>query len=125
MAELFDSTLEQFAGRLGLASLPRGRDGGAELAIEQIGRLQMELADGQVLVTLARPYPSHAEKTARAALALCHWRENHPWPVHAGARGAEWLSFTARLPEGEFDLPALERLVGELSRLLDAAERAG
>jgi len=122
---LFAQTLDGFARRLGLPSLAPGATGAVELDIERVGRLGIEQAGDWALVTLARPYPPHAEKAASTALGLCHWRQNHPWPVHAGAKGAEWLAFTAAVPLAEFDVPALEKAVSYLSALLDAAEQAG
>jgi len=123
--DLFAQTLNDFARRLGLPALAAGASGAVELAIERVGRLGLEAVGDRALVTLARPYPPHASRAAAAALELCHWRENHPWPVHAGAKGAEWLAFTAAVPLPEFDVPALEKILPYLSNLLDAVERAG
>jgi type III secretion system chaperone SycN len=123
--DTFSQTLDAFAKRLGLPSLDPGASGAVDLSIERVGRLGIEHASDRALVTLARPYPPHAEKAASTALGLCHWRQNHPWPVHAGAKGTEWLAFTAAVPLTEFDVPALERAVPYLSALLDAVEQAG
>ncbi len=128
--ELFDQTIAEFGRRLGIDSLAPGASGTVDLSIEQVGRLQIEELDEVALVTLARPWPEHASKTALAALALCHWRENHPWTINAGAlksaaQGTELLLFTARCPLRAFDVPALDRMLGYLSNLMDAAEKAG
>ena len=123
--DTFSQTLDAFAKRLGLPSLAPGASGAVELDIERVGRLGIEQAGDWALVTLARLYPTHAEKAATTALGLCHWRQNHPWPVHAGAKGTEWLTFTAVVPLPEFDVPALEKILPYLSNLLDAVERAG
>lgn len=122
--DIFAAVIGEFGRRVGLPSLAPGRNGLVELAIDGVGRLQAEARDGHVLVTLARPWPAYGRRAA-AALDMCHWRENHPWNIHAGAKGGEWLTFTARIPVNEFDLPVLERLVGYLSGMQDAAERAG
>ncbi len=116
----FGQTLADFGRRLGMDRLPVGPGGAASLDIERIGRLDLESDGERVFVTLARPVPPSL-RPAEAALALAHWRENHPWPVHAGMRGGEWLAFTAVLPETEFDVPALERALPYLSGLLDAS----
>ena len=123
--DVFSQALGDFARRLGLPSLAPGASGAVDLNIERVGRLGLELAGERALVTLARPWPPHAAQAARAALAATHWREHHPWPVHAGAKGAEWLAFTATVPLPEFDVPALERLLPYLSNMLDAVEKAG
>jgi type III secretion system chaperone SycN len=123
--DLFRALVADFGHRLGIANLEPNASGRLELTIERAGRLQMEAAEGTILVTLARAWPRHSERTALAALSLCHWRENHPWPIHAGALGEEWLSFTVCVPARELDLPALERQIDFLSGLLDAAEKAG
>ena len=123
--DLFGQTLDGFARRLGLPSIPLGPSGAAELSIERVGRLGLETAGDWVLVTIARPCPPHAGKAARTALDLCHWRQHHPWPVHAGQKGAEWLAFTAAVSPPAFDVPTLERIIPYLSNLLDLAEQAG
>ncbi|MCL2000315.1 MAG: CesT family type III secretion system chaperone [Planctomycetes bacterium] len=122
--ELFTRTLADFGKRLGLSALTPGDSGAVELTIERVGRLGIEPAGDQVLLTLARPYPPHASRTAATALDLCHWREGHPWPVHAGVKGTEWLAFTVVVPLPEFDVPALEKALPYLSNLLDLVEQA-
>lgn len=123
--ELLRSLVADFGHRLGLERLEPNASGCLDLNIERLGRLQMEAVEGTILVTLARPWPRHSERTALTALALCHWRENHSWPVHAGALGEEWLSFTVCVPARELDLPALEKQIDLLAGLLDATEKAG
>jgi len=123
--DLFAQTLDDFGKRLGLHSLAPGTSGAVELTIERAGRVGIEVSDDRVLVTLARHYPPHASRAAITALDLCHWRGGHPWPVNAGAKGTEWLSFTAAVPMPEFDVPTLEKALPYLSNLLDAVERAG
>lgn len=123
--ELFEDVTREFGRRLGIPSLSPGAAGGVDLVVERIGRLQMEQSGDFVLVTLARNWPAHAEAAAITALSLCHWSENHPWPVNAGAKGSEWLTLTARIPLREYDVPTLDRLIGYLSNLLDAVEKAG
>ncbi|MDR2390617.1 MAG: hypothetical protein LBE84_02905 [Planctomycetota bacterium] len=123
--DLFRSLAADFGHRLGMERLEPNASGCLDLTIERAGRLQMEEVEGTILVTLARSWPDHSGRTALAALSLCHWRENHPWPVHAGALGEEWLSFTVCIPVRELDLPALEKQIDFLAGLLDAAEKAG
>ncbi len=124
MIDMFADTVAAFGRRLGLASLAPDASGVVELGIETVGRLQLE-ADGDfALVTLARARAPHRKGAAFAALALCHWRETHPWTVHAGMKDGEWLLFAARVPLAEFDVPALDQALGYLSGLLDMAEKA-
>lgn len=125
MADPLSRILDEFARRLGLASLPRGPGGAVEFTVERAGTVHIEPVRGGVGVTLARRRPPHAEGAARAALALCHWRENHPWPIHAGMKGTEWLTLTAAIPAGEFAPPVLERALAVLSNLQDALEGTG
>jgi type III secretion system chaperone SycN len=122
---LFRSLAAEFGHRLGLERLEPNASGCLDLTIERLGQLQLEALEETILVTLARAWPEHAERTAQTALSLCHWRENHPWPVHAGALGEEWLSFTVCVPARELELPVLERQINFLSGLMDAAEKAG
>ncbi len=127
---IFENTIAEFGRNLGIDSLAPGASGTVDLQIEQVGQLQLEEAGETALVTLARPWPAHAEKAARAALALCHWRENHPWPVAPGAKGTDrdgerLILFTARCPLREFDAPAIEKIARLLSNLVDAVEKAG
>ncbi|MDR3077413.1 MAG: type III secretion chaperone SycN [Planctomycetota bacterium] len=122
---IFASAIAEFGNRLNLPGLTPGASGRVDLSIEKLGRLQIEEADGFALVTLARPWPAHAARAALTALDLCHWRENHPWPLNAGAKDGEWLLFTAGIPLPDFSLPELERALNHLSGLLDAVEKAG
>ncbi len=128
--EMFSRTVSEFGRSLGIDSLAPGASGAVELVIEQVGRLQMEEAGDDILVTLARAWPAYSSKTARAALALCHWRENHPWVVNPGAKGKErdearLILFTARCPLRDFDTPALAKMLAYLSDLMGAVEKAG
>lgn len=122
---LYRETLTEFGRTLGLPSLSPGATGGVELTIEKVGTLQMEEGEECVLVTLARPWPPHGENTSRAALTLCHWRENHPWPINPGAKGKEWLTFTARVPLIDFSVQTLDKLLGALVGLHEEVEKAG
>lgn len=128
--ELFAHTVSEFGRTLGIDSLAPGASGTVDLRIEKAGRLQLEEQDETALVTLARPWPAHAETAARAALALCHWRENHPWTISPGAKGTErdgerLILFTARCPLRDFDAQTLEKILCRLSNLMDAVEKAG
>lgn len=123
--DLYVDTLAEFGRRLGLSSLAPNDANRVELHIEKIGLIQIEPVEDGVLFTLARPWPLHAERTAMTALSLCHWRENHPWPINAGARGTERLLFTAWVAREDFLVPTLDRVIDHLARLHDAVERAG
>lgn len=123
--EPYVRAVEDFGKRLGIAELVPGEEGRVELAFGEDGLLQMEPADEGVLVTMARPWPPHAEHAAARALKLCHWRENRPWPINAGAKGGEWLTFTAFLSMGEFDVPTLEAVLECLTSLHEAVVKAG
>lgn len=124
MSDAFMRLVDDFGRRLGLSGLAPGANGVVEMTIERLGRLQLEPAGEGVLISLARPWPEYAASTALAALEQCHWRENHPWPIHPGAKGGEWLVFTASAPARELDPPLLERIIGYLADLLDRTERA-
>lgn len=122
---LFDDFLADFGKRLGLERLAPGPGGGVDLTIEKVGRLQLEESGDWLLATLARPAPPHAANSARTLLELAHWRENHPWPIHPGMRGKEWLTLTVRAPLAGMDVPGLERVIEVLSNSLDTVESAG
>lgn len=123
--DLFTQTIHEFGRHLGMDSLAPAQGGCVDLAIENVGRFQIEKDDDMVNLILARPRPQHSENTARTALALCHWRENHPWPIHAGLIGEETLLFVARMPVTTMDVPTLDRALAYLSELLDRVEKAG
>ncbi|MCC8191017.1 MAG: CesT family type III secretion system chaperone [Planctomycetes bacterium] len=117
----FSSLLADFARRLGLVRLTPGSAGCVELLMERLGRLQLEADGDWLLVTLARPTDPYAVDSAGALLALIHWRENHPLPIHPGMRGEEWLTLTARIPLPTADVPTLDHAIEILARLHDAA----
>lgn len=123
--DIFADTVAGFGSRLGMPGLALNPGGSVDLSIERIGRLQLEERNGVALVTLARKRREHAENGAATMLRLAHWRENHPWTIHPGMKGEEWAAFTASVPVNELDVPALERLVGYLAKLMDAVEQAG
>lgn len=123
--DIFAESVGDFGRHLGINGLQPGASGSVDLSIEQIGRLQLEREGDVALITLARAWPRHAARAARAALDLCHWRENHPWAIQAGVKGEEWLLFTVRLPLTQLDVPTLDRILGYLSNLQDAVEKAG
>lgn len=124
MDPLYAQTIDEFAHRLGLPALKPAGDGSVALNVEKVGRLFLDPFEGGALVTVARPWPHHAEKTASTAVALCHWRECHPWVVNAGIMTLDWISFTATLPMREFRLSVVEKVVDYLSVLLDRVEEA-
>lgn len=123
--DLFLRCIDDFGRSLGIDGLRPGDNGVVDLEIENVGRLQLEAKGELACLTLARPWPLHAAHAAAAALSLCHWDRDNPWPTHAGALGDEWLTMSVFLPMTELDVPALERALPYLSRLLDDVAEAG
>lgn len=123
-ADFFQATIADFGKRLGIAGLRAGTRGAVELRVERVGTLQMELAGDAVCVALTRAWPPHGEKVASALLRACHWRENHPWPIHPGGKKDAFMALVAVVPASQFDVPAVEKIIGYLSAMLDDVEKA-
>lgn len=118
--ELFAAVVAEFGKRLGMEALRPDERGFVELDFEGRGRLMLEERDGTAFATLAREWPRHSENAARKAAEMCHWNRNHPWNIHPGCKGEEWLTFTIALPERELDLPGLEKMVAYLLEMAAA-----
>ena len=106
---------------MGLPNLELERDKPAQLFIEGMGMLFIEQAGEEILLYLARGFPSHDRDAPRRALALCRPGLARPFPVSAGLYKNNTLVFLTRFPPKSFSLQGLEQAVPVLSRLLDEA----
>lgn len=114
-----EDTLADFGKTMGISPLAFSGQGVVRLCFVKMGTLFIERGAGEVLVYLVRE-PAAVDGTAlRRALELCHYRHQHPVTVQAGLHGDSQLIFLARIPETDFQLPVLERVVGLLKRLQD------
>ena len=93
------------------------------LQFERSGRLQIDHRGNDYCVLLARPAPQYQEGVAEAALRAVHPDRGLPFSVRAGFSGDDTLVLLARIPDREFDLPTLERLLAALTSLADDATR--
>lgn len=120
-------TLEQFGHQLGLASFALGSHGVAQLELQAGGVLAFEPAPGvagDVLVYLGRPLGFEPGATLRNALARAHWGNAPPLPVQVGVRGDgpdALLLALVRVPQRDFTLPHLNRVVEFLGHWMDGA----
>lgn len=114
-----DQTLAEYGQGLGLDRLAFNDDGVASLEFEQLGALFIEKiedleAGDAVLVYMVREVDRPTAALYAKALELCHWDENPPFLVNASLRDERFLTFSTRLPQTDFSLPNMERLVGLL-----------
>jgi type III secretion system chaperone SycN len=120
-------TIEQFGLQLGLPSLSLGAHGVAQLELQAGGLLAIEPAPGpagDVLVYLGRPLGFDAGTALRSALARAHFGNAPPIPVQVGVRGEgpdALLLALVRVPQREFTLPHLNRVVEFLGHWMDGA----
>ncbi len=112
-----DQTVSEFGQTLGMSDLAFDNNGLIQLAFERSGTLFLERADNEVLAYLVRQVPSTSTAVFRRALSSCHYEHQHPVVIQAGLRGDSELTFLARIPESDFQLPLLERVFQLLDEL--------
>lgn len=110
----FVATIRQFCSSIGLPP----QDPPLALDMERSGTLRVELTQGKVAVSLARPFPLHREGVADAALRAVHPDRGISMPIRAAFQGDETLVLFALIDEPIFDLSVLEEAFSLLSRLL-------
>ena len=116
-----EHVIAEFGRRMGLPSLAVEPDKPAQLHIEGVGSLFIEQAGEEILLYLARGFPSHDREAPRRALALCRPDLPRPFPVYAGLYKSNTLVFLTRFTQKTFSLQGLEQAVPVLARLLDEA----
>lgn len=112
-----DQTVAEFGQTLGMSDLAFDNNGLIQLAFERSGTLFLEKADNEVLAYLVRQVPNADAGVYRRALSSCHYDRQHPVTIQAGLRGDSELTFLARIPEPDFQLPLLERVFQLLDEL--------
>ena len=121
---MLDYEVEAFGRRLGLEGLKLSSEGIARLDIENIGSLYLERGqDGEFLLYLSSPLPSHDTASVRRLLELCDYRRGLPMPVSVGAFSGRAILLT-RMNEGAVTASTLENALRFLSDLLHDAVRA-
>jgi type III secretion system chaperone SycN len=116
-----DDALGRFGQTLGIEGLSFDGGDSVRMEFEASGALYFERLDEEILIYLVRELERPDVDVLARALALCHWRHNHPFPVHAGLHGERQLAFAIRIPQSEFDVPTIERVISFLRPLHDAA----
>lgn len=112
-----DGALGDFGRSLGVPDLRFPDSGAVTMQFERTGSLNFEKIDDAVLVYLVRSLDRPDADVFERALDACHWRHNHPYPVQAGLGGDTRLSFSVRIPDAEFQLPTIERIVDFLKQM--------
>jgi len=120
-----DDTIDEFGKQMGLSGLTLNDQGIARLSFEKMGALFIERRADEVLVYLVREMASVDGRILCRVLELCHHRNQHPFTVQPGLREDRGVIFLARIPESDFQLPTLERVVGLLNELHDRVSQGG
>jgi len=116
-----DATLADFGRQLGIDGLAFGPGGFVQFDWRDGAVLGIHRGSEDVSIYLVRQLDYDRPPVLRRALQLCDWRNGWPFAVQAGLRGDAELVFSARLPERDFTLPALEQAVELLGRLHEQA----
>ena len=120
----YEHVIAEFGQRMGLPGLSMRRGEPVRLDMEGLGAFFLELGENEeIMVYMARNFPSHDQEAPRRALALCRPGPARPFPVYAGLYKDTTLVFLTRFAEKDFSLQALEQAVPALARLLDEALR--
>ncbi len=115
-----DDALGDFGRTLGFDQLRFPDSGPVRLEFDRLGALFFEQLDGQILTYVVRTLDRADGELLARALDMCHWRHHHAFPVHAGLHGETELTFAVRIPESDFTVPTIERVVDLLGQLHDA-----
>ena len=118
----YEHVIAEFGQRMGLPGLSLQKGEPVRLDMEGFGAFFLELGDKEeILVYMARDFPSYDLEAPRRALALCRPGSARPFPVYAGLYKGSTLVFLTRFAEKDFSLQVLEQAVPALARLLDEA----
>lgn len=124
---MLNHELNAFGTRMGLPGLAFSPQGLVALDVSGMGRLHFERQsrhdEEELLLYLARPFPPHDLGLPERALALCHWRQAHVFPLTAGMKG-DTLILLVRLPGRQVTAALLEEAVMELARIMDHLQGA-
>jgi type III secretion system chaperone SycN len=120
-------TLAEYGLQLGLGAWSLGRYGVAQLELQAGGLLAVEPVQSrnpEVLVYLGRPLGFDGATVLRNALVRAHHSTGSALPVQVAVRGEgpdALLLVIVRVPEREFTIDTLSRMVEYLSRWSDGA----
>lgn len=113
--------IQSFGQRLGLESLELSREGLAQLNIDGIGSLYLELSekDGrrELLAYLAAQLPDHDADTPRRLLEACDYRRANPMPLSAGVFSGRAILLT-RIAEQDVTAASIENALRFLAETL-------
>jgi type III secretion system chaperone SycN len=115
-----DEALADFGRGLGFSDLRFQGNSPVSLEFDRLGTLCFEREDQHVLTYVVRALERPDAEFLARALDMCHWRHHHAFPVQAGLHGENMLTFAIRVPESDFTLPTIERVVDLLGRMHDA-----
>lgn len=115
--------IQAFGQRLGLDSLALDRNGLAQLNIDGIGSLFLELSDSggrrELLVYLAAQLHEHDDAAPRRLLEACDFRQGHPFPLSAGVFSGRAIVLT-RIEERQVTASGIENALRFLAETLHA-----
>jgi type III secretion system chaperone SycN len=119
-----DDVVSEFGRSMGFPRLQFDDKGVVSLKFERLGTVVLEKLDETVLIYMARELSPQDTEAARRALALCHYKEQPPFPLQAALHRDQELVFGLRIPARDFQLPTLERAVSYLDHVHQQAVKA-
>lgn len=115
--------IQAFGQRLGLDALALDHNGIAQLNIDGLGSLFLELADGngrrELLIYLAAQLHEHDDAAPRRLLEACDFRNAHPFPLSAGVFSGRGIVLT-RIEERQVTASVIENALRFLTDALHA-----
>ena len=120
-------TIADFGESIGIPTLSLGPKNRLNLALKSGKAIHLaHLEDPtreEVLVAMSTPLSFDYLDRLIYALKICDYRSSDRWTLHAGIAD-EKLILAVRVPQRDFSLPVLEKLLSQLSQFHDNAIEA-
>ena len=120
-----DEIVSDIGRGMGIEGLDFGDSGIISFEFESRGNLYMEKQDEGVLIYLMQSISRFdAMATLIAALASCHYTRSTAFPIQAGLKGDEELTFLVYLENEAFSPPNIEKVIELLIKQFDQLQAA-
>ena len=111
-----EDTIRDFCAGMGIRDVQLSRPDSLTLQIQNSGRLSIESdnTSDTVFISLAKPLNYLTEEETRSILESTHYRQRHPWPMHAALGKNDEVAFIVRLPAHDFTVQSAYEILAFL-----------